>query len=462
MHPTLKITLKWSAIVLGGAVIGIPLLLTVINVVDREVKAEAIAFADFSDDEVPEQDNGYFNWVGFFAPVGEKPHAVGVTTVALINQKIAPYSLETIIDPVSLLGPEALKFKGDVTGLCGRESHDCLSRYQAKTTEIKKWLVENRVLLERYRALYAYPEFRETIQPRLRAPTFYQPSLAASLARAQRALAALRGDPHTALRELHDDTKYWRRILQQSRSLISRMVAVAAIQSNTQLVSEIVAAMSIDRQALTIASQTSQPLTGPERNLSKVFRYELGFAIDVFSNISLYKNDPCPFDSWADCLSGTLLSTVLFKPNATINLSYARLARLAELASLPAPEWHTQTQARRKERGRASAPFVWHIFYNPVGKILDAIAEQPYENYSGRIHNLDGFLRLVSLQTAVKRAGIHDSAVEKFLVDTAPEQRNPYTGEAMQWDARSRAIYFNGYNEKADGDLLSKRIEVRL
>ena len=89
-------------------------------------------------------------------------------------------------------------------------------------------------------------------------------------------------------------------------------------------------------------------------------------------------------------------------------------------------------------------------------------AEQPYENYSGRVHNLDGFLRLVSLQTAIKRAGIRDSAVEKFLVDTAPEQRNPYTGEAMQWDAGSRAIYFNGYNEKADGDLLSKRIEVRL
>lgn len=462
MHSTLKKTLKWSVIVLASVAIGIPLLLAAINAVDQNLKPEAIAFADFLDDEVPEQDNGYFAWVGLSAPANEKPHAVGTATVALINQRLASHSLETIVDPASLLGPNALKFKGGVSGLCGRDSNNCLARYQAKETDIKKWLIENQIFLERYRGLYAYPQFRETIRPHLRTPTIYEPSLVAGLARAQHALTAIHGNPQTALRQLRDDTNYWRSILQQSRSLISRMIAVAAIQGNTQLISEIIASISIDPQTLAVASQASQPLTVSERDLSKVFRYEFGFTMDVFSNISQYKNDPCPSDSWTDCLSGTLMSTFLFKPNATINLSYERLARMARLASLPAQEWNTRIRARREERDRDNMLFVWHIFYNPVGKILDAIAKPAYESYSGRIHNLDGFLRLVSLQTAVKRAGILDSAVEKFLVDTAPEQRNPYTGEAMQWDAGSRVIYFNGYNEKADGDLLSKRIEVRL
>ena len=52
--------------------------------------------------------------------------------------------------------------------------------------------------------------------------------------------------------------------------------------------------------------------------------------------------------------------------------------------------------------------------------------------------------------------------MQKFLTDSTPELRNPYTGEPMEWDTGARSIYFNGYDEKANNELLSKRIEVRL
>ena len=69
MHPRLKKIPKRSAIVMGGVVIGIPLLLVAINVVDQDLKAEVIAFADLSDNDVPEEGNGYFAWVDLTAPM---------------------------------------------------------------------------------------------------------------------------------------------------------------------------------------------------------------------------------------------------------------------------------------------------------------------------------------------------------------------------------------------------------
>lgn len=460
MHPVLKITLKRSVLIVGGVIVGIPLILAAINAVDQDIKPEAIAFADFSDDEVQDRENGYFSWVGLAAPLDKEPHAVGVATINSINQGTTPDSLEIVADPSRLLGKSALKFKGEVSGLCGRDNRDCLARYRAKATEIRKWVVENQVLLERYRRLYTYPQFRETLQPRLRSPHFIEPARVASLVRAQHAMQALDGDPQAALRGLRNDTKYWRLVLRQGRSLIARMIAVASIHGNAQLISEIVATMPLDQHALALIAREIQPLSEPERNLGKIFRYEMGFSIDAFSNIPKYMDDPCSFDSWTDCLSIWLLPTTLFRPNATINQSYAHLVRMAESAGLPAQEWYSQIHAQREVRNRENRIFVWHIFYNPVGKVLNGIAEAPYEGYSGRVHNLDGFLRLVSIQIAAKQAGTRESAMDKYIADSAPALCNPYTGNVMEWDAGMRVIFFNGYNEKAEKEFLSKRIEV--
>jgi hypothetical protein len=474
MHPRLKKILQRSALVMGSVVIGIPLLLMAINAVDQDLKPEVIAFADLSNDEVPEKDNGYFAWVGLAAPIDENPHALGVKVVAQVNEQLnaIPMKME-IIKTEALFGSQQLKYKGNMSGLCGRDSTGCLDRYRSKIGDIRNALRDNRILLDRYRTLYNYPHFRETVLSHVLAPIFIEPTMLSSLLRAQQALVALEGNPRTALRNLRDDTVYWRRILEQSRNLISRMIAVATIHGNAQLASEIVATFPLDSQTLAIAADTVQPLVTSGHDLGKVFRYEFGSVMHMLAHTSAYSNQPRSSDeSWSDCLLQRLTPSLFLKPNATINLYYEMYRSATALNRLPAPDFINAVRTRRTdEESQSDWPWSWHFAYNPVGKIYSSMSSGVFDNYTGRIHNFDGFLRLVSLQIAIKQAAIRYADIPGFLGRTRPELRNPYTGEPMQWDSQSRALYFNGMsdgmgenemNEKSDDELLGKRIEVRL
>lgn len=462
MRPQFKKTLKRSTMVIAGVMLGIPLLLVAINAVDQDIKPEIIAFADLSNDDVPEKDNGYFAWVGLSAPIGENPHALGVKVVAQINERLDSSPME-MIETDALFGPQQLKFKGNVSGLCGRDSTGCLDRYRSNISDIQNALRDNRTFLDRYRALYAYPHFRETVLSRIIAPIFLEPAILANLLRAQQALVALEGNPQTALRNLRDDTAYWRRILEQSRSLISRMVAVATIHGNAQLISEIATTFPLDGQTLAIAIDTVRPLAASGSDLGKVFRYEFAYGMHIFAHASTYSNQPCPSELWLDCLLQRLVDSLLLKPNATINLHYETYRNATALNRLPAPAFIETVRSRRADKqSQSDWPWSWHFAYNPVGKIFASMAGNLHDSFTGRIHNLDGFLRLVSLQIAIKQAAIRDADIPEFLGRTRPELRNPYTGEPMQWDRQSRALYFNGMSEKTDEELLGKRIEVRL
>ena len=281
-----KKALKWTAIVFAFLVIGVPLLLAALNAFDEDLKPEAVAFADFSGEAVAPQQNGYHAWVGLRVPVGENPHARGQLIVAQINDKLDVAPREAV-DTDSLLGAKALKSTINVTGLCSRDATGCLDRYRAKTTDIENQLRENKVLLERYRALYHYPYFHETLKLRYYAPLFYDPGSVSSLASAEHALHALRGDPLLALRRLHDDTQFWRRILIDTRGLVGKMIAVATIHRNAQLTSEIVARYPADKAALGLATQALLPLTDQERDLTKVYRNE--FATNMHLSTTLLR-----------------------------------------------------------------------------------------------------------------------------------------------------------------------------
>lgn len=457
--------LKWIGIVLAFLFIGAPLLLAAINAFDEELKPEALAFADFSGETIAPEQNGYFAWVGLRAPMGEHPHTRGLQIVTQVNDKLdaVPHDIQDFINFDTFLGPTALKFSNNLASLCGRDETDCLDRYRAKTTDIEKQVRENKVLLERYHSLYPYPHFHETIKPRYYAPFFYDPGSVSSLARAQYVLHALRGNPSLALRQLYDDTLFWRRILVETRGLVGKMIAVASIKRNTQITSEIVARYPTDKTTLALVTQAVLPLTDQERDLTKVYRNEFASTMHFFATVPTEKLAQCTTESIYDCAIDKLTRTFLFKPNATINQNFESIGRIAARSKLSAAEFLKDTKENlASDHNDWDWLSSWHFAYNPIGKILNAIAEPAYANYTARIHNLDGFLRLVSLSLAVKQQSVRDTDMQMFLAHESPNLRNPYTNEPMLWDADNRTIYFYGISEKRDEELLGKRIGVRL
>lgn len=312
--------------------------------------------------------------------------------------------------------------------------------------------------------MYRYPHFHETLKPRYYAPLFYDPGSVSSLARAQYALHALRGNPSLALRQLHDDTIFWRRILIETRGLVGKMIAVAAIQRNAQLTSEIAALQSTDKAVLALAAHAVLPLTDQERDLSKVYRNEFATAMHFFSTLPTEKRTPCTTEPIYDCAIDKLTRTFLFKPNATINQNFKKVGGIAARSKLSAPEFLTKTKEKLDSDQYDWQWWLssWRFAYNPIGKILNAIAEPAYASYTARIHNLDGFLRLISLSLTARQQSVRDADMPGFLARAHTKFSNPYTNEPMLWDADTRTIYFKGMGEGNDHELLSKRIGIRL
>lgn len=463
----LKRTLKWVVVVLVALFLGVPVLIVAINAFDEELQPEARAFTDLSTAEVPPEQNAYYAWIGLRAARNENQHVRGKEIVAYVNKQLDIESHEIeIIDIDVLLGPKHIASKtppSELNLLCQRDTQGCLGRYRTKDADIAHWAREDQVLLDRYRALYSYAYFHETIKPRPTAPFYSAPATVAALARAQAAQKALHGNPGEALRRLHEDTAFWRRVITDSRLLVNRMIAVASIQTNVQLISEIIATYKLPTDKLQIAATAIRPLTNQERDLSGVFRYEFALGAHMFTHLDshVYQTD-CDSDSWSACLFGKLSTASLLKPNATINMSFEKFNRIAQASKLPAKLFLEQVKQARGDN--ESGSFIkWHFAYNPIGKMLNTIlGDSLYYNYVGRVHNLDGFLRLASLQVNMKRQEVRDSQIASFLKNAGPNLYNPYTNEPMLWDTEKRSIYFHGMSDKENEELLSKRFEVRL
>lgn len=242
------------------------------------------------------------------------------------------------------------------------------------------------------------------------------------------------------------------------------MLAVAVIQRNAQLTSEIVARHPTNKTTLTLASQAVLPLTDVERDLTKVYRNEFAITMHLFSTLSAAQPAPCTTESIYNCIVDKLTRTFLFKSRASTNQSFKRFSEIAATSRQPAPEFLKVMRERLASDQYDWKWWLssWHFGYNPVGKILNAISVAPYDNYTARIHNLDGFLRLVSLSLTVRQLSVRDADMSMFLARESSTLGNPYTNEPMLWDPDNRTIYFYGVSEKYDDDLLGKRIGVRL
>ena len=85
---------------------------------------------------------------------------------------------------------------------------------------------------------------------------------------------------------------------------------------------------------------------------------------------------------------------------------------------------------------------------NPVGKILANTAKgDGWLRFIERQHDVEGYLRLVSLQLLIAKNKISEAAVPPFLASAPQTLRNPYNLNPMIWDSKSKRIIFEARQE---------------
>jgi len=85
--------------------------------------------------------------------------------------------------------------------------------------------------------------------------------------------------------------------------------------------------------------------------------------------------------------------------------------------------------------------------------------------YAERTHDLDGYIRLVALQAALRRDGVPPAQIAGYVQRAGPDLRNPYDGQPMRWDAAHATLSFEGkqkntFNPEATPKTFSVRLEM--
>jgi hypothetical protein len=166
--------------------------------------------------------------------------------------------------------------------------------------------------------------------------------------------------------------------------------------------------------------QMLQPLSAAEQGWSPAIRRE--FCIYGNGSISAYYNGLHEGRSPQARGPAHIVLDLAFRPNHTRNLVQERAKQL--LAGEARPSRHFGDSW-------------WDYTYNPIGKYLvyqfapDASTFVPYRD---RLQDLDGLMRLVTLQWEMREQGVRASDVPAFLDARA-------TGHKVRWDAKRNVLW---------------------
>jgi len=412
-----------------------------INAFDERPSREALAMLHPPENRYRPDENIYVSLAGFDAPAGESVIAVGQARIAHYNERVDLMLRDPLlgIDALSADDPLRLKLVGSVD-FCRPLEPTFWGIVRANGPNIQQLVAQNRELYQRYLALFDLPGYYETTRPSHMAPLFYAaPSEVRKLFLASTSLRLQSGDDgqtQAALNSLRQDIDLWHRMLTGEGTLLSKMLAVSYLQTDSLILSDMIA----DARA-EIPPNMDEYL--PQFDLSE-WNISNAFAAEFRVHTFLYRQTQALIDNhWQppDTPSGwRLWHRVLgpiegefYKINATENLSAKVMNQLARFAAVD-PSTFSADQARFKTWEQKNTDIVSvRTVYNPIGKILVAIAAPAYRNYILRPYDAAALQRLVRLSFEIRRQQIAPSAVPAFMKLHPEWSTHPADGRSFVW-----------------------------
>jgi hypothetical protein len=156
-----------------------------------------------------------------------------------------------------------------------------------------------------------------------------------------------------------------------------------------------------------------------------------------------------PEDEELEKLSAQLTYRFLFKQQDTVNRSAADFKKLIEAQELPPVEFEADFAAKKDQVQQPQAPqnaFSYYVRnpYNPVGKILLAIASPAYDSYAIRAKDLETFRS--GLLASIEHMNNASDAEVKYA--------SPYKTKPFVIDQEKRSITVNGLSQGAHAQLI--------
>lgn len=327
-----------------------------------------------------------------------------------------------------------------------RENTHCVNNM---TAQLIKQPIKNeklQLLLERYRQLYQLPVYvdQSQISHNEQLPPF---ELLMQLNQILIANSFINNDAQTFSQLIKNDINFWRKILSESKLLLTQMVATAVIRSDLDFLSASINSMNYSKQELNDLLAITDDLNLTENNLNQAFKFEHRPIHHLFDA----KNQE-NFSEFFNNLSFIVKWTI--QPNATSNTYYEHFTKpLAELSEMSANDFYqtinSDSYKNKKQEIKDLISFSPSILYNLGGKKLVISLIGKAEDYIKRIHDLNGMLRLTRLKIKMAENNLNGNAnnIEAFIHQSGIKV--PYKNESMKFNKKDNKIYFNCLDQQA-------------
>lgn len=411
---------------------------------DEPLQKDIAEFLKVPPVTLSDAENAYFAQLGFAAPHGVDIHRYGMEKYRSVMDESAKRHAGGIQPPPSKQADSAqLTFTGKELPK---------DRFWQFVTDrppaLEVMARDNAELLARYHGLLRYRHIAEPggngHYQDVPFPEFLPIRSTHTLSLLLILRTAQQGKLDQALSELSDDMKYWRVMLRQSHVLIGKLIAIACIQKDYQVLSELIAHFALSDSQRSEIRALLPPWNADDVNFAEASRYE-----------ALYVTE----SMFASLPQQGMLNGLLLKRNATTNtivrihLDNGRIAQLS-------PEELVRSMSTRKNSQKELARLHPDFLYNPVGAILSAIAVPQLSSYFSRFHDLEAKRRMVLIHLMAKEQGVGHDGMDAFLKKSGKGFANPYTGQPMRWHTGKQSIVIDSVASEAGAE--QRRVELPL
>jgi len=461
--------LRWIGLVAGSlAVLGILLfaLLLAINWRDEPLTPEARALLAAPANTLRPDDNIYIAMAGFTAPAGASVVSAGQSRIDYYNERLDAVLHDPSAqarDAVTLTTPHALEFQGQAEFVRPLTA-SLWEEVPAHRAEIEALRAQNGELYERYLALGRLSGYYETARPSYLAPAIFVPTEVRYLFLEDTVLGLESGaarQQRAALDALIADVGMWRRVLTGQGPLMSKMLALAYLQSDYLVLADLVADPHSAVPLGPDDADNAAPLFAlRDFDLATAFAAEFRVQAAVLEQTEYlytiawtpqYSRTGAPH-TWTERL-GSEVSGHFFKLNATVNLFAAQAGRL--MAVKPGPD---VAAAAKKLADSSLSAWTLGGAYNPIGKLLAGLTAPVGVSYPLRAWDAAALQRLVRAGYEIRRQRIAPADIPAFLRGHPEWATHPGDGRPFLWQAESGEIRVQTIGEQPPGRRFSIRV----
>jgi hypothetical protein len=240
-------------------------------------------------------------------------------------------------------------------------------------------------------------------------------------------------------KELQNEIEISNFLIDQNNTILGQLIGIACYTRILQFLSEF-----IDMIPSKCIEEINTPYIFPKYDIwESIVQYRFHRAINTIQ-VFFLKNDP---NYVIANLVNDLKFKMEFKYNRVVNSNYIQLKKDLDLSQLSAHEFYQRTKNFKEYD--FNIPF-YERYFNSRGFVMMGTTHSICLGYLSPYHNLNGYINMLKLKMMIKQKNISATEIPEFLEAQSDSLFNPYTEEAIKWDAENSKLYFEGPLEDDD------------